>query len=98
MLLNERVDEAAGFRHSAEQRGRESRPPARGRERWVINKLRALGAWYTKGLEGGSSLRVALNTAESIRQLRDAIEEFFAFQAERAYRKTDSAADASLIS
>jgi len=48
-----------------------------GRERWVVNKLRALGAWYTKGFEGGSHLRVKLNTAESISQLRDAISDFF---------------------
>ena len=45
-------------------------PTARGRERWVINKLRALGSWYTKGLDGGSQLRVAINSAESIPELR----------------------------
>ena len=51
--------------------------PARGRERWVINKLRALGSWYTKGLDNGSHLRVAINSAESIGQLRGIIEDFF---------------------
>jgi tRNA-dihydrouridine synthase B len=51
--------------------------PARGRERWVINKLRALCAWYTKGFENGSHLRVAVNKAESLPALRGLIEEFF---------------------
>jgi tRNA-dihydrouridine synthase len=76
LLLTERVDEAAGFRHVAP--GDAPAPlHARGHERWVINKLRALGSWCTKGLEGGSHLRVALNTAESIPQLRDVIRGFF---------------------
>jgi tRNA-dihydrouridine synthase len=50
---------------------------ARGRERWVINKLRALGSWYTKGLENGSHLRTAINQCDSIAALRDLISEFF---------------------
>ena len=63
-------------------RRRATRPPAppaaaRGRERWVINKLRALGSWYTKGLEGGGQLRVAINSSESIGQLRETIGNFF---------------------
>jgi len=76
LLLHEGVNEAEGFRHSAEKRGRES-SPARGRERWVINKLRALGSWYTKGLDGGSHLRVRLNSAETIAELREIVEGFF---------------------
>ena len=51
--------------------------PARGRDRWVINKLRALNSWYTKGLDNGSHLRTAINSAESIPQLREIIEAFF---------------------
>jgi hypothetical protein len=51
--------------------------PARGHERWVINKLRALCAWYSKGLDSGSHLRVAVNSAESISQLRHLVEDFF---------------------
>ena len=43
----------------------------------MINKLRALNSWYTKGLDNGSHLRVAINAAESIAQLREIIEEFF---------------------
>jgi nifR3 family TIM-barrel protein len=51
--------------------------PARGRERWVINKLRALCAWYTRGLPGGSHLRVSVNHAGSIPALRREIAGFF---------------------
>ena len=61
LLLDERVDEREGFRHVAPGRRRSRRARPRGRERWVINKLRALCAWYTKGLEGGSHLRIAIN-------------------------------------
>ena len=50
---------------------------ARGHDRWVINKIRALGSWYTKGLENGSHLRTALNTAESLDELRDIVETAF---------------------
>jgi tRNA-dihydrouridine synthase B len=76
LLLRERVGEAEGFRHVAPGSG-ESAPPARGRERWVINKLRALGGWYSKGLEGGSVLRTAINSADSIASLRDIIHRYF---------------------
>jgi tRNA-dihydrouridine synthase B len=78
LLLRERVDEAAGFRHAAPgSDSARAHAPAQGRERWVINKLRALGSWYTKGLEGGSQLRVAINSADSIPRLRGLIEAFF---------------------
>jgi nifR3 family TIM-barrel protein len=90
LLLNERVDEAAGFRHSALRpdagglaSGPALRPAACGprplssRERWVINKTRALMSWYSKGLEGGSHLRVRVNSAESVGQLREIVERFF---------------------
>jgi tRNA-dihydrouridine synthase B len=76
LLLAERVDESDGFRHVAPgQTG--APPPARGRERWVINKLRALGSWYTKGLDNGSHLRIAINAAASIPELRQLIQDFF---------------------
>jgi hypothetical protein len=42
----------------------------------VINKLRALGSWYTKGLEGGSQLRVRINSTESVADLRGLIADF----------------------
>jgi hypothetical protein len=43
----------------------------------VINKLRALCSWYSKGLDGGSQLRVRVNSAESIAELRTIVDEFF---------------------
>ena len=74
LLLTERVGEADGFRHSVPGTQPGAPPPtARGRERWVINKLRALGTWYTKGLDGGSRLRTAINSCESIQELRDLV-------------------------
>jgi tRNA-dihydrouridine synthase B len=78
LLLNERVHEAPGFRHVAP--GTEmsaATTPARGHDRWVINKIRALCSWYSKGLDGGSHLRVRINSAESVSQLRDIVAEFF---------------------
>jgi tRNA-dihydrouridine synthase B len=77
LLLNERVDEAEGFRHVAPGQSSASPQPARGHDRWVINKLRALNSWYTKGLDNGSHLRIAINAAESIDQLREIIQDFF---------------------
>jgi tRNA-dihydrouridine synthase len=61
LLLHERIDETRALTH----------------DRWVINKLRALAAYYTKGLEGGSHLRTAINQAPSLAVLTQAIEEFF---------------------
>lgn len=78
LLLNERVREPEGFRHAAPgaDQGRVPVPP-RSHERWVINKLRALGSWYTKGLDNGSHLRIAINSTESLDALRDVIRRFF---------------------
>ncbi len=61
LLLQERVDETRAASH----------------ERWVINKVRALGSWYTKGFENGSHLRTAINSATSLDALRDLISQFF---------------------
>lgn len=78
LLLSEGDGEAEGFRHRAMSiEGPVTHRPAQGRERWVINKIRALASWFTKGLEGGSQLRVAINSAESLPQLRDLIAAFF---------------------
>ena len=87
LLLKERNGEAAGFRHvapshpspepGAPSSTAEGGVAARGHDRWVINKLRALNSWYTKGLDNGSHLRVKVNAAESVPQLRDVIAEFF---------------------
>jgi tRNA-dihydrouridine synthase B len=84
LLLSERVGEAAQFRHIAPGTAPAEIPAARGRERWVINKLRALGSWYTKGLDNGSHLRMAINAADSIAGLRDLIVSFFHLDAETA--------------
>jgi tRNA-dihydrouridine synthase B len=87
LLLQERIDEAAGFRHIAPGEGVSEQggpfdgaqgKPARGHHRWVINKLRALNSWYTKGIDNGSHLRVAINAADSIPHLRQIILDFFA--------------------
>jgi tRNA-dihydrouridine synthase len=61
MLLDERNDDVRAMTH----------------DRWVINKLRALGSYYTKGLENGSHLRTAINSATSLSALRELIEQFF---------------------
>jgi tRNA-dihydrouridine synthase len=79
LLLEERVGEASGFRHLPPGQTGQPHPAAvRGRQRWVINKLRALNSWFTKGLDNGSHLRIAVNSAESIPHLRDIIQSFFA--------------------
>ena len=77
LLLNERVGEEAGFRHLAPGAESDGHEPARGRERWGINKLRALCAWYTKGIEGGAALRVGINTAGSVGQVLELIDQYF---------------------
>jgi tRNA-dihydrouridine synthase B len=61
LLRVERVDDARVLTH----------------DRWVVNKLRALGAYFTKGLDNGSHLRTAINTCESLEGLREAISMFF---------------------
>ena len=81
MLLEEISNESDGFRHmatTADGTSLNSTPlHLKGRERWVVNKLRALGAWYTRGLHGGSHLRTAINRAKSVNELRDLINKFF---------------------
>ena len=79
LLVDERLDEAAGFRHIApgEPGHEKAAAAARGHDRWVINKIRALAAWYSKGFDHGSHFRVAVNKAESIAQLRDIVASFF---------------------
>lgn len=83
LLLNEGDNEAHGFRHSAPG----SAPalpdqPARGRDRWVINKVRALMSWYSRGIENGSHLRGRINTCNSLGALHDIIDEFFSVSVE----------------
>ena len=61
LLKQERVDEARMMSH----------------DRWIVNKLRALGSWYTKGFDNGSHLRTAINSAESLSALNDIVAKFF---------------------
>jgi tRNA-dihydrouridine synthase B len=61
LLLHERVDETRALTH----------------DRWVINKMRALAWWYTKGLDNGSHFRTAVNTTDSLPSLRGSIGAFF---------------------
>jgi tRNA-dihydrouridine synthase len=79
MLLCEGIDEVDWFRHvvPAFSNLASGQRHAKGHERWVVNKLRALGSWYTKGLYGGSQLRVTINHTESVAELRESIERFF---------------------
>ena len=58
---HERVDDARATSH----------------DKWVINKLRALATYYTKGLENGSHLRTAINTVQTLDGLRELIVDHF---------------------
>ena len=77
LLTNERVREPEGFRHVAGQTDALAGSSAPRHDRWVINKIRALGSWYTKGLDNGSRLRTAINCTESLDELRHHIHTFF---------------------
>ena len=82
LLLSEE-SEPSGFRHRAGDgvaAGFEPRSlTQRSRhERWVINKLRALMSWYSKGLHNGGHLRTEINASGSIAEARDIISRFFA--------------------
>jgi tRNA-dihydrouridine synthase B len=84
LLTRERVHELPGFRHLApgtvdasHAEPSTEKSIARGHDRWVINKIRALGSWYTKGWDNGSHLRTALNTADSLAALREIVEAAF---------------------
>ena len=87
LLLNERVHEKEGFRHVAPTAvdpvgeagtlGTRTQIQSTRHDRWVINKLRALCTWYTKGFENGSHLRIAVNAATSLDELRGLIIDFF---------------------
>jgi tRNA-dihydrouridine synthase B len=82
LLLAEDGAEPEGFRHRAGQT--EMPTPAAGlpsgrarHERWVINKMRALMSWYSKGLHNGGHLRTGINSATSITHVREIVEQFF---------------------
>jgi tRNA-dihydrouridine synthase len=102
MLMIERLGEAEGFRHIApgQSASAPEHAPARGHDRWVINKVRALNSWYSKGLDNGSHLRVAINAAESISHLRAIVQDFFlaSIEAAPAESRTGSLDPASEVS
>jgi tRNA-dihydrouridine synthase B len=79
LLLHDGEDEADGFRHSAIGMAQAVRRDAHraSHERWVVNKLRALMSWYSKGLHNGGHLRTAINAATSVTQACDIIRQFF---------------------
>lgn len=95
LLLGAPEQEPSGFRHVAPGQAPIAPVAARGRDRWVINKLRALNSWYTKGLDNGSHLRVSINAAESIAQLRDIISTFFLADADQALASAASSGRSS---
>ncbi len=80
LLLSEATEvERDGFRHTAglDRSVGPKRRSAASRERWIVNKLRALGSWYTRGIDHGSRLRTAINSAGSLAALRAVICDFF---------------------
>jgi tRNA-dihydrouridine synthase B len=77
LLLAEPSAEPSAARR---QTSRASRPSARAGlspDRHAIQKLRALIAWFSKGLEGGSHLRAAINRTETVSQATEALDRFF---------------------
>jgi tRNA-dihydrouridine synthase len=81
LLHFERVREPEGFRRTAPvtDAGGEAHPvaPRAGHGRWVVNKIKSLGGYYTKGVENGAELRAGLNSAASVESLRELIHRFF---------------------
>ena len=79
LLLTDNGEEPAGFRHGAPGAGAAAvRPELRvSHERWVVNKIRALATYYTKGFDHGSQLRTAINRTNSVVELRELIAGFF---------------------
>jgi len=74
LLQAERLREESGFRHQAPGTSGEAAPR---HDRWVINKVRALCSWYTKGFDSGAKLRININAAQSLDELRGLIAAFF---------------------
>jgi tRNA-dihydrouridine synthase B len=85
MLLGDRIEERDGFRHVApgmsDAGGSVSTPKdASRRERWVVNKVRALMSWYSKGLDGGSGIRGTINNTSDICCMTENIARFFGLE------------------
>jgi tRNA-dihydrouridine synthase B len=77
LLLDGDAQDAEGFRHLAPGAEAAAASVAHGRHRWVVNKIRALCSWYSKGLEGGSLLRTRVNSAASLAELHGIVDEVF---------------------
>jgi nifR3 family TIM-barrel protein len=75
LLVKERVQEPEGFRHVP---GANPSRASDRHDRWVVNKIRALASWYTKGLDNGSHLRTAINSTDTLGELQLLISGFFA--------------------
>jgi tRNA-dihydrouridine synthase B len=71
-----RSTDREGIHHAVPDGTRYPDPGTR-HDRWVINKVRALCSWYTKGFINGSHLRTQVNAAQSLPELRDLIGSFF---------------------
>ncbi len=84
LLMNERVHDPGPRSLESLRRSHSSLhdpvTPSVHHSRWVVNKVRALASWYTKGLDNGSHLRTAINTADSLDRLRACISTFFAVE------------------
>jgi len=84
LLLNERVHEPgprtlASLHHPITSLHHPVTPSLH-HARWVVNKIRALASWYTKGLDNGSHLRTAINSSDSLDEVRDHVHKFFALE------------------
>lgn len=77
LLRSERVREPEGFRHTAPGAESSGAPSASRHDRWVVNKIRALGGYYTKGVDNGAELRAGLNTTSTIAALESLIRRSF---------------------
>ena len=95
LLLGEGAGELEGFRHLAPgdhdagaMPQAASRRPQATRDRWVVNKLRALCTYYTKGFEGGSQFRIGVNSAKSVAEVEGLIGQFFGRPATYGFRST----------
>jgi tRNA-dihydrouridine synthase B len=71
------VDNHSRSGFTPRQGSRRSEAPRASYDRWVVNKLRALCGYYTKGFDGGGTLRVAVNQAPGVAALRALITDFF---------------------
>jgi tRNA-dihydrouridine synthase B len=74
LLRSESAAAAQGSRRRQEPGSGSRRPSG---ERWVVNKIRALCTYYTRGLEGGAHLREAVNHTAALPALRETIARFF---------------------